>query len=145
MQPPYHPAFVHFPIAFYCLGALLHFIALHPRLTPPQRADYARFGYWLLLLSWGSAIIASLVGLIDKGQLAYDDPRRGALDQHITWGIAFMVVNGLVLYLRFRWPAILSESRRWLYVGGILLGLLLLALTGWWGGELVYRWQVGIR
>jgi uncharacterized membrane protein len=145
LQPPYHPLFVHFPIALYCLGALLSLAALYSGLGQSQRTDYDRFGYWLFFLSWVAAIVASLVGLVDRGQLAYDDPRRESLDQHVTWGIAFIISNGLVLYMRFRWPAILTESRRWLYVGLILVGVALLALTGWWGGELVYRWQVGIR
>ena len=140
MQPPYHPLFVHFPIAIYLLGCLMTTAALWRK-----EADTERFAYWSFLLSWPAAIIASLVGLVDRGQLNFDDPRRDALDQHITLAVLFIIINGLVLYTRFRWPDVLYSDRRWLYLGLIALGAVTLTATGWWGGELVYNLQVGIR
>lgn len=140
MQPPYHPAFVHFPIALYCLGVLLTTGYIWRR-----EADYERFGYWVFFLSFIAAIVASLVGLIDRGQLAFDDPRLAALDRHISGGVFFIIINGLILYSRFRWATILQTPRKWLYVALIGLGLLTITLTGWWGGELVYDLKIGIR
>lgn len=140
MQPPYHPLFVHFPIAFYFLGVLLTFGYLWRRVD-----DYERFAYWVFLLGWIAGIVASLVGLIDRGQLEYDDSRIMALNQHISQAMLFLIVNGLVLYMRFRWPDVLQSSRRWLYVGLMIFGAITLAATGWYGGELVYGLQVGVR
>lgn len=110
-----------------------------------RQADYDRFAYWSFFLSWLAAIVASLVGLIDRGRLDYNDPRIDTLDQHITQAILFIMINGLVLYIRFRWPDVLNSSRRWLYLGLIGLGVVVIIATGWLGGKLVYELQVGIR
>lgn len=139
LQPPYHPLFVHFPIAFYFLGLLMTGLYLWRK-----NGEHERFAYWSFFLSWLAAIVASLVGLVDRGQLAYDDPRNQTLDQHITQAILFIILSGLVVYMRFRWSDVLLGSRRWLYLGLLLLGTAAIVATGWLGGELVYRLQVGV-
>jgi len=140
MQPPYHTIFVHFPIALYLLGVLMTLGYLWR-----QEADFERFAYWAFLLSLAAAVIASLVGLVDKGQLAFDDPRQGAIDRHVTAAIFFAILNALVVYTRFRWQDILDGPKRWLYLGLLLVGAIVLAAAGHLGGELVYSLQVGIR
>jgi len=96
-------------------------------------------------LSWLAAIAASLAGLVDKGQLAFDDPRQGAINTHITLAIAFIVLNGLLLYMRFRWADVLSSPRKWQYLALMALGLALITFTGFQGGELVYTLRIGVK
>jgi uncharacterized membrane protein len=108
------------------------------------RADYEQFAYWSFALSWFAAIVASLVGLMDQSQLELADPRRANVNSHITAGVALIVVNGLLLYMRFRWADVLRRYR-WPYLGLMALGALAVLATAWFGGELVFRWQVGIR
>jgi len=131
---------VHFPIALYLLGVLLTLGYLW-RGTP----DYERFAYWSFVLSWVSVAVAALVGLVDQGGLAPDDPRRGPINNHITAGVALLILNGLVVYFRFRWPEVLSSSRRWGYLGLMAAGVVALVVAGWLGGELVYILRVGVR
>ncbi len=140
MNTPFHPLFVHFPIALYFLGVLLSAGYLWRK-----NADYERFGYWAFILSWIAAIVASVVGLIDRGQLAFDDPRQGAINAHVTPAIAFIVLNGLLLYMRFRWPGVLDSGRKWLYLGLMAVGLAVIAFTGFQGGELVFGLGVGVK
>jgi len=144
LQPPYHPLFVHFPIALYLLGVLLTLGALWHK-NESIRADYNRFAYWVFFLSWLAAIAASLVGLVDRGRLDFDDPRQQAMDRHISPAIGFMVLNGLILYIRFRWSDVLQTSRRWIYLLLIAFGTIALLATGLYGGDLVYDLQVGLR
>lgn len=129
---------VHFPIAFYLLGAGLTLVYLW-RGEPA----YERFAYWSFLLSWVATIIASLVGLVDQNQLAYDDLRRGHVNNHITAGVALIVIGGLLVYMRFRWVDVL-ERYRWIYLGLMSLGLMAVLSTAWLGAELVYRLRVGV-
>lgn len=144
MTGPYHPPFVHFPIALYFLGVFLTGLYLWR-----GDKDVDRFAYWSFFLSWLTGIVASLVGLVDRGQLgstlSYDDPRLTVLDQHITQAILFIIISGLVSYSRFRWPDILRREKRWWYLGLVGLGAITLIATGWLGGELVYQWQIGLR
>jgi uncharacterized membrane protein len=136
---PLHPMTVHFPIAFYLLGVLLTLAYLWR-----GQADYERFAYWSFLLSWLAVLVASLTGLIDQSQLELADPRRDTVNAHITAGVALLILNGLLAYMRFRWPDVLT-SRRWLYLGLMTLGAVAILAGNWLGGELVYRLRVGIQ
>lgn len=136
---PLHPMSVHFPIALYLLGVLLT-IGYGWRGQP----DFERFAYWSFILSLLATITASLIGLIDQSQLELNDPRRANVNTHITAAVILLIINGLLIYMRLRWPDVLT-SRRWPYLGLMTLGLIAVLATAWLGGELVYRWQVGVR
>jgi uncharacterized membrane protein len=137
---PLHPMFVHFPIALYLLGVLLALGYLW-RHTP----EFERFAYWAFLLAWIAAASAALAGLVDLGSLAPDDARRQAVNRHITGGVALLIINGLVVYYRFRWPDVLTNSRRWPYLALMAAGVAVVVITGRLGGILVYDLKVGVR
>jgi uncharacterized membrane protein len=137
---PLHPAVVHFPIAFYLLGVLFTAGYLW-RHTP----DYERFAYWSFVLAWIGVGVAALFGLVDQAGLSPGDPRRDTINNHITGGVVLLMLNGLVVYYRFRWKNVLAGPRRWEYLGLMAAGTAVLTLTGFWGGELVYRLKVGIQ
>ena len=136
---PLHPMTVHFPIALYCLGVLLTVIYVWR-----GQPEVERFAYWCFGLSWPATIISSVTGLFDQNQLAVDDPRLNTVNRHITGAVALIIINGLLLYMRFRWPNVLAE-KRWPYLGLMMLGLGVVFVTGWLGGELVYGLRVGIN
>ncbi len=138
LDHPLHPMTVHFPIALYFLGVLLTGIYLWRGQT-----EVERFAYWSFTLSGLGAIVASLVGLIDQNQLAIADPRRENVNPHITSGVALIIINGLLVYMRFRWPDVLSRYR-WVYLGLMGVGVIIVLITAWLGAELVYRLQIGI-
>jgi uncharacterized membrane protein len=126
---PLHPMTSHFPIAFYILGVFLTIVYLWR-----DQHDVERFAYWSFGLSWLAVLFSSLVGLI----------RRGSLNNHITAGVILLIINGLLLYMRFRWPNVLTH-RRWPYLGLMAAGLVAVLVTAWLGGELVYGLGVGVR
>ena len=136
---PLHSLTTHFPIALYLLGTLLSIAYLWR-----GQADYERFAYWSFNLSWLAVLVSSLVGLIDQSQLELTDPRRDAINTHITAGVALIIINGLLIYMRFRWADVLI-SRRWIYLGLMALGVIAVLATAWLGGELVYRLRVGVQ
>jgi uncharacterized membrane protein len=81
--------------------------------------------------------------LIDQNQLDIDDPRRAYVNPHITGAIALLIVDGLLVYARLRWPTAPTTHCR-LYLGWMTLGAVILLITAWLGGELVYRWHIGL-
>ncbi len=139
LNHPLHPMTVHFPIAFYLLG-----VGLTVAYLWRGRPEWEPLAYQTFILSGLTAIVSSLFGIIDQNQLAIDDPRRANVDHHITLSIAFMVVNGLLIYLRFRWSDVLTRYR-WGYLSLMMVGTGLLLGAGWLGGELVYTLGVGVR
>jgi uncharacterized membrane protein len=132
--------FVHFPIALYLLGVLLTLAYLWRRTS-----EYECFAYLAFLLAWIGVAFAAMAGLVDLGRLAPDDPRRVTINNHVTSGVALLIINGLVVYLRFRWSNVISSPRRWAYLALMAAGVVAVVLTGWLGGELVYTLKVGIQ
>jgi uncharacterized membrane protein len=110
-----------------------------------NQSEVERFGYWCLLLSLLTALLAGLSGVVDRGQLAFDDPRMEAIDRHVSASVGFMVINALLVYSRFRWPNILQSPHKSWYIAGLLAGAMVLTLSGHWGGSLVYELRVGIE
>jgi uncharacterized membrane protein len=135
---PFHPMTSHFPIALYLLGVLLTGAFLWLGQT-----DFERFAYWSFILSWLATVVSSLVGLIDQNQLEMADPRRENVNAHITAGVTLLMINGLLVYMRFRWPDVLTRFR-WSYMGLMALGVVAVVTTAWLGAELVFRLQIGI-
>ncbi len=136
---PLHASTVHFPIALYTLGVLMTWLYLWRK-----QNEVERFAYWSFGLSWLATLVSSLTGLIDQNQLELADPRRDAVNLHITAAVGLLILNGLVLYMRFRWPDVL-ERQRGLYLGLMVLGLSAVLATAWLGAELVYRLRVGVQ
>lgn len=135
---PLHASTVHFPVALYLLGGGMTLIYLWRK-----QGEVEHFAYWSFGLSWLTTLISSLTGLFDQNQLELADPRRDAINLHITAAIGLLILNGLILYMRFRWPDVLDRYR-WSYLGLIALGTIAVLTTAWLGGELVYRLKVGI-
>jgi uncharacterized membrane protein len=107
------------------------------------QAELERFAYWSFGLSWLATLVSSLTGLMDQSQLELTDPRRDTANLHITAAVALLILNGLILYMRFRWAEVLIRHR-WPYLGLLALGTLAVLITAWLGGELVYRLRVGV-
>lgn len=137
---PLHPSVVHFPIALLLTGTALAFVTLWRR---DRLWDQNAHG--LLMLGWLSLLPAALTGLISLNELAITDPRRAAVNTHVTFFFATLITFGLALYARLREPAILDHPRwRWYYLGALALGSLFVSLTGHTGGQLVYQLGIGV-
>ncbi len=158
MFPRLHAMVVHFPVALLSTGTVVALLYL----MGWRRSEMATLAWWLLGLGWVGNGLAILSGLLAQGILPPDAPYRGLLNLHITGGFALLAVYGDLLYRGWlrrgrrrssqRGPAAsqpdvgfwdLPERRIWTMVQ-LLLGLAILAFTGWLGGELVYGWGVGV-
>jgi len=141
MLQPVHPKVVHFPIALYLTGILAVGLFLWHR-----ERIYEQGAIYLLVLGWVGNWLAALTGLIEIGHLAPGDPRWGTLNQHVTLGIALIVVFGLALYQRMRHPRLLYEPQgRLLFLSLLALGAVLVVWDGLLGGKLVYELRLGVR
>lgn len=137
-----HPAAVHFPIAL--LAAGLAVAAVRLRKTAPEWL--ARAQSWLLWLGTLSAWAALGLGLLAESTAPHKPLAWEVLADHETlawWTCAaFSALSGLRLHAARtgrgggRWR--LAEFLLW------LAAFALLAATAWHGGELVYRYGMGV-
>ena len=145
-----HPAIVHFPIALLLLGSAVTLVYLASR----RQKELALFALWLLLLGWIGALAAILSGLLAQSGLPPRAEYRTTLNWHIGTGMGLALVYGALLYVwwlrrprdqRPETKPLLDDrnSRLWVIVA-LLLGALLVIVTGWNGGRLVYEFGVNV-
>jgi uncharacterized membrane protein len=130
---PIHPMLVPFPIAFW-VGALITDI-IYTQSTNPM---WTNFSQWLLvggLLFGGLAAVAGIVDYLGDRKV-----RSHAAKAHGGINIVVFVIQifNLLVHSRDGWTSVVPT--------GLILSIiavLLLAVSGWLGGELVYKQGVG--
>ena len=105
---PFHPRFVHFPIALSLVGVA--FVAVSfARREASERWFWA--GRLLVFLGWIGALVAGVTGVIDQSRAPDLPVVRDTINSHITVGIALIIVFGLALYWPLKDKKLLSERR----------------------------------
>ncbi len=139
---PLHPRVVHFPIALSLVGAVFAVIGLLRR-----EERWFSYGQLSLLLGGLGTLAAAITGLIDQSAAPQETSILAVINQHITAGIALAVAIGLALYWPLRDRRLLKGSHRarWGYLALLAAVVLLVLLSGWLGGRLVYDFGVGVK
>ncbi len=138
-MPPIHPILVHFPIALLTLAAILEAAALLLR-----REELSRAGWWAQLVGTLAAGFAVVTG-IAAGDIPHISVGAAeALDTHQE--LAFLASGAFAALLLWRIAArtLIPGPRRWIYVGLLGLGAVLILVVGWFGGELFFHYGVGV-
>ncbi len=133
---PVHPMLVHFPVACWSLGTACDLITVagFPRAWPEAA----------LFLSIGliTALPAALAGFIDYIALPERLVRTGTLHMMLM-GTAWCLYLAAMLLRSKGW--VLASTAEWAPVTLSVLGFLVMAVGGYYGGVLVYRLGAGMR
>ncbi len=141
MWPVLHPFVIHFPIALLLLNLALTLASLH---RPDPFLE--RSAYGALVIGWWGAFAAVATGVLDVARAWPLRPEVvGWLNAHFALGLLVLFVYGRALLMRRRDPTILQGSHCRSYIALLVLGTLLVILTGWTGGYLVYSLGFGVR
>ncbi|RFC33065.1 MAG: putative membrane protein [Candidatus Nitrotoga sp. MKT] len=140
--PNAHPIAVHFPIAL-TLIALLFSLAARIGSRHNLATQLATVGHWALWISGVTAIIAAGLGWLAFNSVDHDDSGHAAMLIHRNWAIP----TAIGLLLLAMWDVFKSRAHEvmsWFTL--IVLTLLSgsVAVTGWLGGEVVYRHGIGV-
>lgn len=148
-----HPPVVHFPIALLLLGSGAGLLYL----AGVRRAELSILTWWPLRLGWLGAAAAVLTGLLAQSGLPPRAPYTAVLNGHIGSGLALLGVYAVILYRQWLWQARrhrrdpdapedlldVPAARGWT-AALLLIGIALVAVSGWLGGELVFTWGVNV-
>ncbi len=137
---PFHPRFVHFPIALCIVGAV--FIALGALRGQEKWRDYGQIS---LTLGWFGIMLAVVTGLIDQASAPQDAAIANLINQHITAGVALVITAGLALYWPIRNKKLWQTQAKWGYLALLVVIVLLVLVEAWLGGKLVYQYGVGVK
>ena len=140
--PNWHPIFVHFTVAllslavvFWLVGGLLREGALKQQLLV--------FARWNLWLGTAFGLVTGLAGWDAYNTVAHDTPSHVAMTEHRNWALAALSVFAVLS----AWSFLNLRKQREagvLFVVVLLAGGALLGSTAWHGGELVYRYGLGV-
>jgi uncharacterized membrane protein len=132
---PVHPMLVPFPIAFFVATFVCDLVYWQT-----TSAAWATAAVWLLGAGLVMAAFAAIVGLID----VVGDQRIRALNDvwwHAGGNVIVVLIELYSFYARYTEGAA-ATAPKGLVISLVAVGILL--FTGWKGGEMVYRYRVGV-
>jgi uncharacterized membrane protein len=137
---PIHPIVVHFPIALLCASVAFDFLT---RRWPA--GGLRETSFYCLLAGVMGAALAVVTGGMEEELAERAGAPESLLELHESLGtvtlVVFVALLGLRLAMQWGWLA----ERRSLTLGLGAIGIVILALTGYWGGELVYTYGIGVK
>ncbi len=143
--PNFHPIFVHFTVALVSVSTglfvvLLLFKGVLPENLQRQLGIVARWNLWI-----GAAItlVTVAAGFEAYNTVAHDGPSHAAMTEHRNWALA---AASLILIAAI-WSIVRARAGKkagGMFITLVLITQLLLLTTAWHGGELVYRYGLGV-
>ena len=137
---PIHPMLIPFPIALWIFSFIADLVYVW-RGNPSWR-DYVAF-YSLLAGTIGAAA-AAVPGIIDWLSIRNREVKRLA-DWHARLNVIALIVFAIDLYLRTRSGAGWIGDSLTIPMALSVLGLVLITISGWLGGEMVYVHGVAVE
>ena len=143
--PNWHPIFVHFTVAlttvslilFCCSIALTHYEHEHKHLL-------RILSYGNLWLAGIFTVFTALSGWYAFNTVAHDTPSHMAMTIHRNWAIAAVVLIVLGAIWSYQYISTGHEHHKKMMVV-LLVGIaVILPVTAWKGGEVVYRYGLGV-
>ena len=133
---PLHPILITIPIGFFLATFLFDLV-----FWQTGNQAFVTGGLWLLGAGLVGAALAALTGLIDF----LGDQRIRALRaawQHAIGNVILVLVQLFSFYQRYRYGASAVVP---LGLGLSVVAVIIMAFTGWLGGELVFRGRVAVQ
>lgn len=132
---PIHPALIPLPIAF-LIGA-----AVTDLLYWNAGSDFwARMSFWLITAGFVSGVFAGIAGLVDFLTIQRARAHKAGWI-HMTGNVVVLVISFVNAALRIGSPT--ARIVPWGFTLSIVTAALL-GITGWYGGELVFRHMIGV-
>jgi len=132
---PIHPMLVVFPIGLWIFSLACDLVYLFGPANPLWR----NMAFYTMAGGWIGALAAAVPGLIDYFSMSQGAAKRIATT-HMTLNLVVVTLYAINLWIR--WAG--DGAAGWT-VGLSVVAVLLLAATGWLGGELVYVHGMGVE
>ncbi|KOP22974.1 hypothetical protein AMR41_29280 [Hapalosiphon sp. MRB220] len=132
---PIHPILVQFPIAF-LVGALLTDAVF----WFTDDSFWARGSFWLITAGLVGGVAAALTGILDFLRIGRVRKRTAGW-AHLILNVSALVLT--IINLVLRWNNPISAVLPWGLVISVIVATLL-GISGWYGGELVYRHKISV-
>ncbi|PKL33318.1 MAG: hypothetical protein CVV45_08255 [Spirochaetae bacterium HGW-Spirochaetae-10] len=136
--PNYHPIFVHFTIGLLSAAALLYLAG--SIFKKENLLIAARWNLWIGTIATVGTIIS---GLDAYNTVSHDAASHAAMTDHRNWALSAAGAFSLLALLAL-WKQRGAKTISSLFVAAIILATGLLTVSGYKGGEVVYRHGTGV-
>ena len=141
--PNWHPIFVHFTVALLSIAVVLFILGAFNKNESTRQTMYkvAEWNFWIGAVI---TIATGLAGWYAYNTVAHDTPSHAAMTIHRNWALATITVVLLLAVCLWRSNKTGHTSPSNLFISLLVGLLLLLGTTAWHGGEVVYRYGLGV-
>jgi uncharacterized membrane protein len=134
-----HPMLVHLPIALLSASFLFDLLG-----HLAGRAELQRTGWWTLLVGSCGLLATVISGLLAGRTVSIPLEAREHFETHEQMAFLVAALYAAALLWRVANRTNLPKGREWLYLVLSFTGVGLMWVAGWYGGELVFRFGVGV-
>ena len=140
--PNWHPIFVHFTVALFFVSAALFIVETLSPVGGGWRLTCLIVARWNLWIGAGITVITLLLGWQAYNSVTHDTPSHAAMTDHRNW--AFFTAGFFALLTL--WSIILRKNRHGnrLFTLLIFFAAIMLGTTAFKGGEIVFRYGLGV-
>lgn len=141
--PNGHPFLVHFPLALWSLATFFYLSAPLVK-SPALHSQWAMMARWNLWIGALFAMFTAGFGFWAFNTVAHDGPSHAAMVLHRNWALAALALFlPLAAWSFWRQRSTTTPHRAFLSL--LLLAWVTLAVAGWHGAEVVYRYGIGVK
>ncbi len=139
-MPNIHPLLVHFPIALIFAVIVIDFIGMLGK-----REGYLRAGTVLTLLALAGALAALITGLLAEDSVWHSAAADETIKRHEIVGFIYLGIVAALAIIRLAAARKLSGRLGWWTLAGAVVAAGVVAVGGYLGGELVFRYGTGVE
>lgn len=139
-MPNIHPLLVHFPIALLTFSCGLDVLGMVTR-----RLHYERAAWWTLLGGFVGLGLTITTGILAETTVTIHETARAHFEAHEQLAFGVAAIYCILVLWRIAHRSYLPRNQHAWYLALSLVGVCLLWLTAWFGGELVFTFGVGVQ
>ncbi len=140
--PNWHPLAVHFPVALVITSTLFFLAGLVFKYNISKELFTA--SKWCIWGAGVAAIIAAAFGWLAYNSVAHDEPSHAAMTLHKDWAIPTAIFISILALYAYGIRDVWGRKKKGLVAVLLILASLLTSITGFLGGEAVYRYGIGV-
>ncbi len=140
--PNWHPVFVHFTIALFSISTLFYILS-HLTSNTDLELQWQTVAKWNLWIGAVITVITVAAGWQAYYTVDHDTPSHVVMTDHRNWAMGTFIFFSLLAV----WSVFIHRSdkvKNWVFVGFMIIASGVLLSTAWRGGEVVFRYGLGV-